>query len=682
MSCNICYTTFNRTLNLPKVLPCCSRSICSSCCMKIDRERTKTCPFCKATLFAEFMKLNKNFDLIERLPEWNATKCKQHDKLNELMCEDCQTEICTKCIEAHNKNGHSIIDIDDFLNEMKNKQKDYKLWITKTEEKCQLYDKMTQLRKDMLKNLAKKKFEDRIALTQKFMEQAMMDIDDRFKNLDLKFLYSEGTMTSSVDVRQVLKECKEMTEHEENEEISQKILTFSKLNRLPVLKNWSEKDEMETLKSYLSRIDFEFAGETAKPYQIVIKDLTAKERTMIHIEIDEKDKKTCVISDNSNSELFWNEEKRYLIYNFKDFELQDIRYSSQLLPISKHIKHLKLNIPDETYTVEEQSSFLNDFLNFENLETLELMDSENSDIDFIYMICEVFEKFRFLKALNIEGNYNYSQKDINFILFNINAEKFAKFGLRGQSECTNNMTAILTSLKKFKKLEELTIESFGVSDQENITGLSDFVTEMKNLTALDLKFIIDSKRNRFNTLSFKKLFSDIIELPNLSKLAINPNNTKSFLNSEIDFLDDDILVAILNKNLKELKLTLPEGISKSFFAKKAEIFDYALGNMTILELTSCGSIFLDTYGNFLQAIGKHKEHLEMKLRLRINPNELEYFASNFLNSFARGNLALELKTKKLSPVEGTIIERLKRVHPTAKINVMSTRVFHRVDISL
>lgn len=268
MNCNLCFMPYNRKSHLPRVLPCCGKSLCNECCSKMDKQPTKSCPYCRNPHSSPFQSLIKNIDLIDTIPEWNSSICQTHNRVNELICDSCEIEICAKCIQTHSGAEHNTTHIETFLDDIKVCKNDYKDWVDKAKKKRIEYSKII---KDFEMNMIKKindQFESLIGKIRTFQQEAIFELDEKLKGSEIKNYFLE----EGLDMSNTIKGCDGFLSSEEEKLVISQKIKFLKLNLLKPLMRWANRMELQKLQMSLSKIQISFQTEFKNPCEIKINE--------------------------------------------------------------------------------------------------------------------------------------------------------------------------------------------------------------------------------------------------------------------------------------------------------------------------------------------------------------------------------------------------------------------------
>jgi len=118
--CSICCNAYNRHENIPKILPTCGHTVCSSCLDQIlGGKQPSLCPLDRAIIShekASSKTFPTNLFVLQMLDEqlkMTANFCPTHRETKTLMCMDDIKAICKFCVEIGEHKGHRIIHIDE-----------------------------------------------------------------------------------------------------------------------------------------------------------------------------------------------------------------------------------------------------------------------------------------------------------------------------------------------------------------------------------------------------------------------------------------------------------------------------------------------------------------------------------------------------------------------------------------
>ena len=194
MACKICTKDYNKSVRIPKCLPC-GHTFCSLCLTAIlERNVTRTirCPSCRKNVtLSDRDDLPTVFDLLGAAAasddpitqDDNSAKCSQHkDKTAELVCMDCKIIMCAACViksfKSKDHTNHTIADIGEALESVqKQKQKVIAATQTAIDQAQEELDRKKRALDVALKhNIANIKREvNDVILQAKQWEQSMID---------------------------------------------------------------------------------------------------------------------------------------------------------------------------------------------------------------------------------------------------------------------------------------------------------------------------------------------------------------------------------------------------------------------------------------------------------------------------------------------------------------------------
>lgn len=100
MLCNNCNQGFDLISRIPKLLPSCGHSLCSSCVFEQkNKKQLIVCPVDKFT-YPNSQSLNDNLFLLEEIKKQmkRSSLCFIHNQRRELFCQTCVLDVCSNCV--------------------------------------------------------------------------------------------------------------------------------------------------------------------------------------------------------------------------------------------------------------------------------------------------------------------------------------------------------------------------------------------------------------------------------------------------------------------------------------------------------------------------------------------------------------------------------------------------------
>ena len=149
LTCPVCYSRYNQTKCLPRMLPKCGHTLCSYCLQAIIQEETaRKCPLDK-TLFSpeqvsvdDFPTNYTVLHLVEESQKWEI--CPDHNEEARLMCLTDRCKVCHDCVYDGDHKGHEIkslkkirLDLNQEIGELESMLDDIDKQHTKTVRKLE-----------------------------------------------------------------------------------------------------------------------------------------------------------------------------------------------------------------------------------------------------------------------------------------------------------------------------------------------------------------------------------------------------------------------------------------------------------------------------------------------------------------------------------------------------------------
>lgn len=120
-SCPICISPYDKSHFEPRIIPNCGHSLCLHCLNQILGESPQSfkCPLCARPFYMIQLSSShfpKNFLAINLIEESSKSdRCQEHKATLDLICVDCKTKICNKCVFKGTHKDHKVDIHEDFV---------------------------------------------------------------------------------------------------------------------------------------------------------------------------------------------------------------------------------------------------------------------------------------------------------------------------------------------------------------------------------------------------------------------------------------------------------------------------------------------------------------------------------------------------------------------------------------
>jgi len=122
-SCEICFHTFNGKTNVPKLLPCCGKTLCLKCLIDM-KEGDQTCLWCRATHDIPLDRFPENEKLLEIIKEGSKWEiCPFHLEPIKLYCFTDKCKICAYCGYSTPCKDHQLVPLSNLSTEVEKSRK-------------------------------------------------------------------------------------------------------------------------------------------------------------------------------------------------------------------------------------------------------------------------------------------------------------------------------------------------------------------------------------------------------------------------------------------------------------------------------------------------------------------------------------------------------------------------------
>lgn len=205
--CPICYELYDDKARSPIIIPCGNgHTICATCIVNTWGEDGKfCCPFDKVELYyynGIVNELAKNRVVLDALEELKRDYCSQHSSRKlDLVCNTCQTQICSACQLRGSHEGHEVILVEEFDEEVEKSAKAVRKYLGEVEEIFEKIIKIVNQRQTILHEMINDKFRlyaEKLKNAREFMKK---QIEHHFKKMKEEIhsnVLNQGTETKQI----------------------------------------------------------------------------------------------------------------------------------------------------------------------------------------------------------------------------------------------------------------------------------------------------------------------------------------------------------------------------------------------------------------------------------------------------------------------------------------------------
>jgi len=209
-ACPICYSNYNESENLPRIIPICGHTICHTCIYFILRGLAPAQPF-QCPLDKKNFPIQRNdvsfFPVNHALRDTlNEKNCPEHNKPLDIICTREKTLICYLCALTGSHKGHEVKPLKDLMQGIQKKRKVMENAFAKVAKFQEEAEYIKNDRKGRVLEFIEEKFEEfqsllmvkklevleaaKIRLNQDFGKQGLNDHDEDVDKVKIRYLKS------------------------------------------------------------------------------------------------------------------------------------------------------------------------------------------------------------------------------------------------------------------------------------------------------------------------------------------------------------------------------------------------------------------------------------------------------------------------------------------------------------
>lgn len=176
LSCPICYGEFDQAEKVPRIIPECGHTFCSTCLETLLKTQgSLRCPLDKKSFSAHQKGIEAfpiNFILNQVLEgKQNHGICKDHHEEMRLVCMTCKCKACDECAYDGHHKGHEIRPIKKFKTDIDTKRNQLEKTLSKIDSYSKQLEDILDDRKLKLTQIAQHSFQKlKVALSLKELE--------------------------------------------------------------------------------------------------------------------------------------------------------------------------------------------------------------------------------------------------------------------------------------------------------------------------------------------------------------------------------------------------------------------------------------------------------------------------------------------------------------------------------
>ncbi len=271
--CPICYEVYDEQSRIPIIIPCGNgHTICATCIVNTWGEDGRfVCPFDKVELYyynGIVNELAKNRVVLDALEELKKDYCSQHPSRKlDLICNTCQTSICSACQLRGSHEGHDVVLVEEFDEEVAKSSKIIKKYMSEIENIFEKIIHIVNHRQTELHEMINTKFHqyaERLKNARDFMKK---QIEQHFSKM--KEEIHSNVLVQGPETKQILAwkmKVKEMTNKNSRKKSMNDDFEIIKQNKMASsleIENWlnEKKQNIEQLEKRLDEMWIEFQKE-------------------------------------------------------------------------------------------------------------------------------------------------------------------------------------------------------------------------------------------------------------------------------------------------------------------------------------------------------------------------------------------------------------------------------------
>jgi len=271
--CPICYEVYDEQTRLPIIIPCGNgHTICATCIVYTWGEDGRfVCPFDKIELYyynGIVNELAKNRIVLDALEELKRDYCPKHPTRKlDLICNTCQSQICSACQLRGTHEGHEVVLVEEFDEEVKKGSKRIKNYLSEIEDIFEKIITIVNQRQGILHDMINLKFHqyaERLKNAREFMRKQIEIHFAKMKEEIHSNVLNQGSETKQILAwKSKVKEITKKDTRKKSVDDDFEIINQNKLASTLAIEKWLEEKKLniQKLEKKLEEMWIEFEKE-------------------------------------------------------------------------------------------------------------------------------------------------------------------------------------------------------------------------------------------------------------------------------------------------------------------------------------------------------------------------------------------------------------------------------------
>jgi len=191
--CLICCLTFDEEERMPRLLPCCNRTICQYCLLKNLTANTEEhlCPYDRKPLPYNEEEWKSMYAVNHQIMEFlnEATRwqiCDIHNEPKKIVCMVDDKLICASCSRFSNCYQHTVVEVSSFLETATKLEKYYRGLLHEINQRDEEFKTQLKQEQDHIFEIVEEEYARSIRNAEEILRQLMIGLHRSFqKQLDL-----------------------------------------------------------------------------------------------------------------------------------------------------------------------------------------------------------------------------------------------------------------------------------------------------------------------------------------------------------------------------------------------------------------------------------------------------------------------------------------------------------------
>ena len=443
LTCGICSLEYNETTCIPKLIPTCGHTICSTCLDNVLQQNDQpVCPLDQSVfpvIGQTSAAFTTNLMLLAILDETLKQKyeqCETHNEPLNLVCITHKSKICKLCADSDLHKKHTIIHINDLRNEAKARKKQLESGVKEFDTYQRNIEKFLKEEKDSILLNAKERFKRIKELIVSKEEEVYLEINSFFA---VEGVEINDKLEKDLTLRNTMQQkISELDNHIISQQFFESLrdetlvfnikANYDRLLQLTEENKQKFEEGLDTLETTFINliqqlqllIPSQQLGELieAENNDIIDSDNYNFLRLSNLLKVDDRDGWLVISPQTDNSKgnnEFWDlaqKSSEWKSMKRISLEFMNIKVSSETLQAIyaiwkqlKSVSDLSVTFSEEICSDQDLSIFcLNSFWALPGIQTLHInLERCNiTDQGFVELVCEALAKMIGIKTLNIQ----------------------------------------------------------------------------------------------------------------------------------------------------------------------------------------------------------------------------------------------------------------------------------------